>query len=73
MRMSRTTVDVDMGALAAARAALGTSGLSDTVNMALREAARRWALADFDVREDVDGTPEEVRSGRERGGTSSGA
>ena len=66
--MARTTVDVDEGALAAAQAALGTRGLSVTVNAALREAARRSALADFDVLRDIDGTPGEVESGRENRG-----
>lgn len=66
MRMTRTTVDVDERALAAARRELGTKGLSDTVNTALREATRRRVLHDFDVRRDVDGAPEEVREGRER-------
>jgi Arc/MetJ family transcription regulator len=65
MPMARTTVDVDEAALSAAQAALGTSGLSRTVNAALREVARRSALADFDVLRDIDGTPEEVESGRE--------
>lgn len=66
MQMTRTTVDVDERALDAARRELGTKGLSETVNAALREAARRRALASFDVRRDVDGTPEEVDAGRER-------
>jgi len=65
MQMARTTVDVDEVALSAAQVALGTSGLSLTVNTALREVARRSALADFDVLRDIDGTPEEVESGRE--------
>ena len=70
MRMGRTTVDVDDAALAAAQAALGTHGLSATVNSALREVARRRALADFDVLRDIDGTPDDVQSGRAaRGGT----
>jgi Arc/MetJ family transcription regulator len=64
MQMPRTTVDVDQAALSAAQAALGTRGLSATVNTALREVARRSALADFDVRRDIDGTPDEVESGR---------
>lgn len=63
--MTRTTVDVDEAALAAARSALGTEGVSATVNGALREVARRSMLADFDVRRDVDGTPDDVRAGRE--------
>jgi Arc/MetJ family transcription regulator len=69
MRMTRTTIDVDQTALTAAQAALGTHGLSATVNTALREVARRYALADFDVRRDIDGTPGDVESGRtSRGG-----
>jgi len=66
MRMTRTTVDVDDRALSAARRELGTKGLSDTVNAALREATRRRVLQGFDVRRDIDGTPKEVREGRER-------
>jgi len=66
MRMTRTTVDVDDRALDAARRELGTEGLSETVNVALREATRRRVLRGFDVLRDIDGTPEEVREGRER-------
>lgn len=66
MRMTRTTVDVDDRALSAARRELGTKGLSETVNAALRDAARRRVLKSFDVLRDVDGTPEEVAAGRER-------
>lgn len=70
MLMTRTTVDVDKAALTAAQAALGTRGLSVTVNTALREVARQSALADFDVLRDIDGTPAEVESGRKgRGGS----
>jgi Arc/MetJ family transcription regulator len=70
MRMTRTTVDVDEAALSAAQTALGTEGLSATVNTALREVARRSVLADFDVLRDVDGTPDDVQAGREgHGGT----
>ena len=58
MPMTRTTVDVDE---------LGTKGLSETVNAALRDAARRRTLKGFDVLRDVDGTPQEVAAGRERG------
>lgn len=65
MNMPRTTVDIDDRALNAAQGALGTSGLSKTVNAALREVARRSVLADFDVQRDVDGTPAEIESGRE--------
>jgi Arc/MetJ family transcription regulator len=64
MPMARTTVDVDERALEAARAALGTRGLSATVNAALRDAARRRALAEFDVVRDIDGTPDEVEANR---------
>lgn len=60
----RTTVNIDPDALQRARDALGTEGTSATVNAALREAARRRVRADFDVRVDIDGTPEEVELGR---------
>jgi Arc/MetJ family transcription regulator len=66
MRMTRTTVDVDDRALDAARRELGTAGLSETVNAALRDVARRRVLKGFDVVRDVDGTPAEVVAGRER-------
>jgi len=66
MYMTRTTVDVDDQALEAARRELGTKGLSETVNAALRDAVRRRVLRDFDVLRDIDGTPEEVAAGRER-------
>lgn len=66
MRMARTTVDVDERALEAARRELGTTGLSETVNAALRDTARRRALKSFDVLRDIDGTPGEVAAGRER-------
>jgi Arc/MetJ family transcription regulator len=65
MRVTRTTVDIDLAALETASAALGTSGLSATVNTALREVGRRSALADFDVLRDVDGEPADVVGGRE--------
>jgi Arc/MetJ family transcription regulator len=64
MRMARTTINVDRDALRRAGEALGTTGASATVNAALREAARRRALADFDVLRDIDGSPEEVAHGR---------
>lgn len=64
MRMPRTTVDIDLRALDAARLALGTDGLSATVNAALREVGRRRVLAGFDVIRDVDGTPAEVEASR---------
>jgi Arc/MetJ family transcription regulator len=71
--MARTTVDVDQAALSAAQAALGTVGLSATINTALREVARRAALADFDVQRDIDGTPSEVDAGREARGRTTAA
>jgi Arc/MetJ family transcription regulator len=65
MPMSRTTVDVDLGALEVARLELGTKGISATVNAALREVGRRRALAGFDVVRDIDGTPVEVDANRQ--------
>jgi hypothetical protein len=64
MRMTRTTVDVDIRALDAARIELGTKGLSATVNAALRKIGRSRVLADFDVVRDVDGTPIQVETNR---------
>lgn len=64
--MQRSTVNLDQVALSAARVALGTAGLSATVNAALRDVARRAALADFDVLRDVDATVAEIERGRER-------
>jgi len=63
--MARTTINVDRDSLRRAGEALGTTGASATVNAALREAARRRELADFDVRRDIDGSPEEVAQWRE--------
>jgi hypothetical protein len=63
MLMTRITVDVDARALVAARRVLGTKGLSETVNVALREATRRRVLQGFDVRRDIYGTP--TRFGRD--------
>ncbi|HEV3319153.1 MAG TPA: hypothetical protein VG053_05380 [Solirubrobacteraceae bacterium] len=60
----RTTVDIDQDAVEMARAELGTTGLSATVNAALREIGRRRLLAGFDVTRDVDGTPQEVQVNR---------
>ena len=65
MRMARTTVDIDLSALDAARSALHTKGVSATVNAALRDAARRARLASFDVRALPDlSTPAVIESGR---------
>jgi len=63
MRMARTTVDIDERALA--RAAVGTDGLSTTVNAALREVGRRRALASFDVLRDIDGSLAEIEANRQ--------
>ncbi len=41
--MRRTTLDIDEDMLAKAREALGTTGVKDTVNEALREVAKREA------------------------------
>lgn len=65
MPMARTTIDIDPRALDAARAELGTKGLSATVNAALREVGRRRALARFDIARDIDGTPAEVELNRQ--------
>jgi Arc/MetJ family transcription regulator len=40
----KTTVEIDTDALSAAEAVLGTRGIKDTVNSALREVHRRAAL-----------------------------
>jgi Arc/MetJ family transcription regulator len=69
--MARTTVDVDDDALHAARAELGTTGLSATINAALRDVVRRATLADFDVVRDIDGTPDEVEANRQERGPGS--
>jgi len=41
--MRRTTLDIDEVMLAKAKEALGTTGVKDTVNEALREIAKREA------------------------------
>jgi hypothetical protein len=65
MPMSRTIVDVDLGALEAASIELGTKGVSATVNAALRQVGRRQVPADFDVVRDIDGTPTEIEASRQ--------
>lgn len=45
----RTTVNVDGELLEAARQVLGTDGVSETVNAALGDVARRARLEVFDV------------------------
>lgn len=62
--MARTTIDIDRRQLRLAGQALGTTGLSETVNAALAEAARRSSLASFDVRDLEIGTPSEIEAGR---------
>ena len=47
--MTRTTISVNDKLLAEARAALGTSGVSDTVTAALEAAVARARLSEFDV------------------------
>lgn len=42
--LHRTTIDIEVDAFEAAKAALGTSGYRATVNEALREVARAAAL-----------------------------
>jgi Arc/MetJ family transcription regulator len=59
----RTTVNIDDALLVAAKQALGTSGLTETVNGALARAAREARLKDFDVR-DFDVTDEDIAAGR---------
>ena len=44
MALRKTTVELDPQALAAAEAALGTKGIKQTIDVALREAARHAAL-----------------------------
>jgi len=46
-RLHRTTVDIDLEMYEQAREALGTNGYKETINAALREAARRKKLAEF--------------------------
>ena len=59
----RTTVNIDDASLKAAQDALGTVGLTETVNRALAEVARQARLRSFDVRE-FDVTDEDIASGR---------
>ncbi len=56
--MHRTTLELDEDVLARARAVLGTNGIKDTVDEALREVLRRdawiglreWAIDNDDLR-----------------------
>ena len=45
MNLHKTTVEIDLDELARAQAALHTSGITETVNAALREVNRKAALA----------------------------
>ena len=62
--MPRPTIKSDRKALLRAGEGLSTRGASGTFDAGLREATRRRALADFDVRRAIDGSPEEVAQGR---------
>ena len=44
MSMHKTTVEVDLDELARAQSVLGTRGVKDTLNAALREVNRKAAL-----------------------------
>ncbi len=44
MSMHKTTVELDLDELARAQSVLGTRGVKDTLNAALREVNRRAAL-----------------------------
>ena len=59
----RTTVNIDDASLEAARDALGTRGLAETVNRALQEVARQARLRSFDVR-DFDVTDDDITASR---------
>ncbi len=59
----RTTVNVDDASLKAAKEALGTVGLTETVNEALAEVARQARLRSFDVR-DFDLTDDDLAASR---------
>lgn len=65
--MRRTTLDIDEDMLAKAREALGTTGVKDTVNQALREIAKREAgkrlIAWYKENEDL-ANPEIVKHAR---------
>jgi len=59
----RTTVNIDETLLAEAKGALGTEGLTETINAAMAEVARRRRLNDFSVR-DFDITDVELADAR---------
>jgi Arc/MetJ family transcription regulator len=45
--MAKTLIDVDDEMLAQAQLILGTETKKDTVNRALREVVRQWAVVEF--------------------------
>lgn len=61
--MTRTTVNVDQDLVAEAKRILGTTGLTETMNAALREIIRRERLAHFSI-DDFDITDEDLADAR---------
>jgi Arc/MetJ family transcription regulator len=61
--MARTTVNIDEDLLTEAKNALGTKGVTETINAAMADVARRSALADFTVC-DFDITDEDLAAAR---------
>lgn len=57
-RVTKRLVDIDDDALSAARAALGTATIKDTVNRALADAAAAAARRAFVERMEQDGLPD---------------
>lgn len=49
--MARTTVNIDEGLLAEAQRALGTHGVTETINAAMSAVVQRSALDDFSLNE----------------------
>ncbi len=69
MRMARTTIDIDPDALAEARAEMGTNGISETVNSALRRIKRDRLRREFSIRSlEIEMTPDEIDAGRAQRG-----
>lgn len=61
--MARTTVNIDDRLLAEAKKALGTRGITETINAAMADVTRRAELASFSVRE-FDITDEDLAEAR---------
>jgi Arc/MetJ family transcription regulator len=61
--MARTTVNIDDHLLAEAKKALGTEGVTETINAAMADVARRAELAKFSVSE-FDITDEDLADAR---------